>query len=48
MPIPTKKAGDETNFEFEFFAPSRVMKLEAEALKNSLSGKGILHLSSRK
>ena len=48
MPIPGKNAGDETNFDFEFFAPSRVMKLESEGLKNSLSGKGIFHLSSRK
>ena len=28
MPVPNKKAGDETNFDFAFFAPSRVMSLE--------------------
>lgn len=48
MPIPGKKAGDETDFDFEFFAPSRVMKLESEGLRNSLAGKGIFHMSSRK
>ena len=48
MPIPGKKAGDETNFDFAFFAPSRVMPLDAEALTNSLSGTETFHLSSRK
>ena len=33
MPIPGKKAGDPTNFNFDYFANSRVMRLEAEALK---------------
>ena len=33
MPIPGKKAGDPTNFNFDYFANSRVMGLEAEALK---------------
>ena len=30
MLILNKKAGDETNFDFAFFAPSRVMALEHE------------------
>lgn len=38
MPIPGKKAGDETNFDFGFFVNSKVMKLESESLKGSLSG----------
>lgn len=48
MPIPGKKAGDETNFDFEYFAPSKIMKLDSVELKHSLSGKGIIHLSLRK
>jgi hypothetical protein len=47
MPIPGKKAGEETNFDFAFFAPSRVMKLDSEPLTNSLSGTELVHLSSR-
>jgi uncharacterized protein len=37
MPIPGKKAGDPTDFKFDYFANSRVMALEAEALKPPLS-----------
>ena len=47
MPIPGKKAGEETHFDFAFFAPSRVMKLDSETLTNSLSGTELVHLSSR-
>jgi hypothetical protein len=32
MPIPGKKAGDETNFDFAFFAQSKVMKLDSAEL----------------
>jgi len=32
MPVPGKKAGDETAFDFGFFANSKVMTLESEAL----------------
>ncbi len=32
MPIPGKKAGDATEFDFEYFANSKVMALEAEPL----------------
>jgi uncharacterized protein (UPF0210 family) len=38
MPVPGKKAGDETNFDFGFFANSKVMSLESEPLKGPLSG----------
>lgn len=48
MPIPNKKAGDETNFDFAFFAPSRVMSLDAEPLTDHFSGTGSFSLSSRK
>ena len=37
MPIPGKKAGDPTNFDFDYFVNSRVMAMEAEPLKAPLS-----------
>jgi uncharacterized protein (UPF0210 family) len=48
MPIPGKTAGDATNFDFGFFANSKVMKLESEKLTGSLSGSETFQLSSRK
>jgi uncharacterized protein len=47
MPVPGKKAGDETNFDFAFFAPSRVMKVDSQGLTNSFSGKETFQLPSR-
>jgi uncharacterized protein (UPF0210 family) len=38
MPIPGKKAGEMTNFDFAYFANSRVMALEASPLKGCLAG----------
>lgn len=38
MPIPGKKAGEETNFDFAFFAPSKIMNLESVPLNGPLSG----------
>jgi hypothetical protein len=37
MPIPGKKAGDEIDFDFEFFAKSRVMLLESLPVANPLA-----------
>jgi len=48
MPIPGKRAGEATSFDFSFFAPSRVMALNSERLTNSLSGSEAFHLSARK
>lgn len=48
MPIPGKRVGEETNFDFAFFAPSRIMALDSEELRNSLSGTETFPLSSRK
>jgi len=48
MPIPGKKAGDPTNFNFDYFASSRVMALEAQALKPPLSEKSRIRLTSRR
>jgi uncharacterized protein (UPF0210 family) len=47
MPIPGKKAGDETNFDFEFFAPSRVMALESAELNFPLNSQEVLHINKR-
>jgi len=47
MPIPGKKAGDVTSFDFPFFANSRVMKLEAEPLVGHLGGQESFSISTR-
>ena len=47
MPIPGKKAGDPTNFDFAFFANSKVMALEAEKLGGVFSGDEIFELQAR-
>jgi len=38
MPIPGLKAGDDTGFEFEYFANSKVLELSAEPLTGLLAG----------
>jgi uncharacterized protein (UPF0210 family) len=48
MPIPGKKAGDTTEFDFGFFANSRVMRLESDSLSGAFSGSDSIHLSTRK
>jgi uncharacterized protein (UPF0210 family) len=48
MPIPGQKAGDPTNFDFAFFANSKVMALEAEMLGGVFSGKEIFPLQARR
>ncbi len=47
MPVPGKKPGDDTTFDFGFFANSKVMSLEAEALGGAFSGDEVIQLSSR-
>ncbi len=47
MPIPGKRAGDPTDFDFAFFANSRVMSLEAEPLELPLGGEESFKLGSR-
>jgi hypothetical protein len=47
MPVPGKKAGDPTGFNFEFFANSRVMALRAEPLKGPLGGEESFTLKPR-
>jgi uncharacterized protein (UPF0210 family) len=48
MPIPGKRAGDETGFDFEYFANSRVLELPAQPLKGLLTGEENLLISPRK
>jgi uncharacterized protein (UPF0210 family) len=48
MPIPGKKAGEPTSFDFPFFANSKVLDLQADALSNFFMGDGYLDLRSRK
>ncbi len=48
MPVPGKKAGDPTNFDFGFFANSKVMVLDAMPLNSSLAGNETFSIQSRK
>jgi uncharacterized protein (UPF0210 family) len=47
MPIPGKKAGDATDFDFAYFANSRILALEAEPLGSFLAGAEMISLSQR-
>jgi len=48
MPIPGKKAGDPTGFDFEFFANSKVMALEAEKMGGVFLKDEIFQLQAHK
>jgi uncharacterized protein (UPF0210 family) len=47
MPIPGKKAGDPTGFDFAYFANSRVMPLHASPLGRFLAGSESFTLKER-
>ena len=47
MPIPGKKAGDETNFDFPFFANSKVMALDSAELKSPFDQREVLQIQER-
>lgn len=47
MPVPGRKAGDPTGFDFDFFANSRVMALEAEAPGGPFARTKQFNLASR-
>jgi uncharacterized protein len=47
MPVPNKKAGDETNYDFAFFAPSKVMALDSAELNSPLNNNEVLELNKR-
>lgn len=48
MPIPGKKAGDMTEFNFDYFVNSRVMALEAEKLENLFGSDEVFFVQARK
>ena len=48
MPVPGKKAGDSTAFDFGFFANSKVMALESEALGRSFATNETFSLGVRR
>jgi uncharacterized protein (UPF0210 family) len=45
MPLPGKAVGDETNFDFPYFANSRVMRLEGQNVDGLLGGDQVLEIS---
>jgi len=47
MPIPGKKAGDETNFDFGFFANSKVMTLDSAKLNFPFNSNEVLRIKKR-
>jgi uncharacterized protein (UPF0210 family) len=47
MPIPGKKAGEMTNFNFSYFANSRIMAVRAERLGGYLAGEEPISLAPR-
>ncbi len=47
MPVPGKKAGDPTAFNFGFFANSKVMALDSDALSGALGGDEVFGLRRR-
>lgn len=47
MPIPGKKAGEATQFDFAFFANSRVMSLDSAPLQSPLAGDQVIPLRPR-
>jgi hypothetical protein len=47
LPVPGKQAGDPTNFDFGFFANSRIMTLDALPLTSFLSGDEIFSVQTR-
>ena len=48
MPIPGKKTGQRTSFNFPFFANSRVLAVEAEPVKGHFAGNETFRLHPRK
>jgi uncharacterized protein (UPF0210 family) len=47
MPVPGKRAGDATAFDFAFFANSKVMALDSEPLSLPLGGNEIFSLQTK-
>ena len=47
MPIPGKQAGDKSEFDFAFFANSKVMRLESAGLGYPFSGDEVIQIKAR-
>jgi uncharacterized protein (UPF0210 family) len=47
MPIPGKKAGDLTSFDFAFFARSKVMALDSTQLNPPFTGQEVISIQGR-
>ncbi len=47
LPIPRKKVGDPTSFDFAYFANSKVMALDSDALHGPLAGSEAFSLKAR-
>lgn len=47
MPIPGKQAGDEVKFDFQYFAPSRVLAPRASGLGGLLASAGVVDIAPR-
>ena len=47
MPVPGMKAGDETHFDFAYFANSRVMEVKGSGLGGFFLGEGTFDLQAR-
>lgn len=47
MPIPGKAAGDPTDFEFAYFANSRIPQLQADPLTGLLAGDELFYIQKR-
>ena len=47
MPVPGKKAGEETSFDFPFFANSKVMALDSAKLNSPFDQKEVLKIQKR-
>lgn len=47
MPVPGKKAGDETSFDFGFFANSKVMALDSSPLRSPFNSNETLQIQKR-
>jgi uncharacterized protein (UPF0210 family) len=47
MPVPGKAAGDDTNFDFGFFANSKVMKLDSTGLNSPFNSNEVLQIRKR-
>jgi hypothetical protein len=48
MPVPGKRAGDSTAFDFAFFANSKVMALDSAPLQAPLAADQTISLNARK